>query len=123
MVPGVFRDIDIDMRKSNALPMIVFSHGLTGTGEEHATLFAHWARLGFVVSCVLHTDGSSSRSVGPDGKPMYYQHPPSGAPGEYPPNFRPNQIEHREANLSALYNYIWYLKVMFLQAASTEPAS
>ncbi len=108
-VPGVFRDLEVDNGNDEIkLPAIVFSHGLTGTAEEHATLFAHWARQGFIVSSVQHTDGSSSRAVDADGKPIYYQHPPGmkGSDGMYPADFRPNQIKRREADLSAMYEYM-----------------
>lgn len=29
-------------------PLIIFSHGLTGTGEEQGLMFAYWAQRGFV---------------------------------------------------------------------------
>jgi len=37
----------------------LFSHGLTGTGEENTILCMEWAKHGYIVVSVHHTDGSS----------------------------------------------------------------
>lgn len=49
-------NIDLPMCKYDAalpsdqkFPLLVFSHGLTGTGEESALTFAYWAQQGFIV--------------------------------------------------------------------------
>ena len=47
------------------LPLVVWSHGLTGSGEEHAILATRLAQAGFVVACVHHQDGSSHRCLAP----------------------------------------------------------
>jgi predicted dienelactone hydrolase len=35
------------------LPLIVFSHGLSGTGEEHQLMFVHLSQQGFVVGAKI----------------------------------------------------------------------
>ena len=108
-LPGAFVGLDpAPASNGDRRPLVVFSHGLTGTGEEHATLFSAWARAGFVVACVHHCDGSSSRAVTPDGREMYYHLPPgmNGRPGVYPPEYRTEQIERRERELSELRRHI-----------------
>ena len=60
-------------------------------------MFAHWARQGFVVVCLNHCEGSSSRAVNGKGKEIYYHHPPGlkGREGVYPPDFREKQVRER----------------------------
>jgi pimeloyl-ACP methyl ester carboxylesterase len=75
-------------------PAIIFSHGLTGTGQENALLLAAWASLGFYVVSVHHTDGSSSLVRLPDGSDLDYAKGPP-LDNNYDAQFRPNQVEHR----------------------------
>lgn len=82
--------------KGQGLPVIVFSHGLTGTSDEHALLFAHWAQRGYVVVAVHHTDGSSSCVTQADGRLLFYQPPDFKS---YDTTFRPKQVKRREAEL------------------------
>ena len=79
-------------------PAIVFSHGLTGTGQEHALLLATWASLGYTVVSVHHTDGSSSRVRLADGSHLDYDPGPSYQ--NYDANFRPRQIEQRATEIA-----------------------
>jgi hypothetical protein len=77
-------NIDLPMCKYNAVlssdgkkhPLIVFSHGLTGSGEEQAMTFAYWVQQGFIVAAVHHCDGSSCK-VPRDhlDTHLLYQHP------------------------------------------------
>jgi predicted dienelactone hydrolase len=60
-LPSAWHDIQPLKARDSGFPVLLFSHGLTGTGEEHATLFCHLARTGYVVACIHHCDGSSSR--------------------------------------------------------------
>eukprot|EP00035_Acanthoeca_spectabilis_P026049 m.461072 g.461072 ORF g.461072 m.461072 type:complete len:387 (+) comp22200_c0_seq1:158-1318(+) len=107
-LPTAFVDLVPQPPPPSGFPVVVFSHGLTGTGEEQATLFTAWARAGWVVAVVHHTEGSSSRAVLPGGNELYYQHPPgmNGRPGVYPPDYRTVQVERRQAELTSLVQYI-----------------
>jgi platelet-activating factor acetylhydrolase len=75
------------------LPVIIFSHGLTGTGQENAALCTMWAKQGFIVAVVHHTDGSACHVTLADGSEHYYDHGPPMT--EYDPTFRPKQVLHR----------------------------
>lgn len=84
-------------------PLILYSHGLTGTGEENALMFAYWASQGYVVAAIHHCDGSSNR-VHPKGlAEVLYHHPDYS---NYDPNFRVVQISRREEELFELREYI-----------------
>lgn len=41
-------------------PLIVYSHGLTGSGDEHGILFAYWAQRGYIVACIHHCGRQSA---------------------------------------------------------------
>lgn len=84
-------------------PLILYSHGLTGSGEEHGLMFTHWAQRGYVVASLQHCDGSSCRVLREDGAHIYYDWPDMK---QYDPTFRPNQVERREAELQELRAYI-----------------
>jgi len=86
-------------------PLIMWSHGLTGTSDEHSFLAASLASDGNIVALVHHTDGSSARAehynekeeAGAVSKALYYQHPPP--PSDYDPTYRPRQIERRASEI------------------------
>jgi pimeloyl-ACP methyl ester carboxylesterase len=91
------------------LPLIVFSHGLTGTGQENLLLLSAWAKLGFVVASVHHTDGSSNRvrletKQSREKEDLYYQHGPSFK--NYDANFRPKQILHRSKEMKQAIDFV-----------------
>jgi hypothetical protein len=96
------------------LPLLMWSHGLTGTAEEHGLFAAAMASDGNVVALVHHTDGSSSWSdvEGKEGgaankemkKTVMYEHPASGK--DYDPLFRPRQIEVRAEEIADSRNLI-----------------
>lgn len=87
-----------------ALPLVVWSHGLTGTGCEHGLLAVALALRGNVVALVHHSDGSSSLAdlrPGSDAVPaarLWYQHPRYSA-GAYDIGMRQRQAEHRVAEV------------------------
>ena len=87
-------------------PVILFSHGLTGMGPEHAFLFSEWARRGFVVVAPTHVDGSAACAHRPGGQ-KYYEHPergwrlPAGTP-----EFRPAQVEGRADQLQSVVRHL-----------------
>jgi predicted esterase len=91
-IPGVYKGASY-APSSTKRPVVVFSHGLTGTGQENALLLAAWAKQGFVVISIHHTDGSASRVELKDGSFKFYDHGPPFS--DYDPTFRPRQVEQR----------------------------
>ena len=84
-------------------PVVLFSHGLTGIGEEHASLFATLAERGFIVVAPTHCDGSAALStVG--SVDVFYAHPDMKA---YDRNFRLEQIQRREDEIRAVRRFIF----------------
>ncbi|KAJ1486020.1 Alpha/Beta hydrolase protein, partial [Baffinella frigidus] len=91
----------LDAKKGEKLPLVLWSHGLTGTGCEHGSLALALALKGNVVALLHHSDGSSSMTdlllTGGNNAPatmtrFLYEHP------EYAPydtGFRQKQVEHR----------------------------
>lgn len=63
---------------STAVPLVAWSHGLVGTGDEHALLAVRLASAGIAVALVHHGDGSSSVSD-VNGVPLFYDHTYVGA--------------------------------------------
>ena len=98
------------------LPIILFSHGLTGTGEENTILCMEWAKHGYIVLSVHHTDGSSccvplfddDDDDDDDGRctELYYRHGPPRTKSEYDPSFRPNQLHYRVKELLQAYHFV-----------------
>ena len=87
--------------------LVMFSHGLTGTGEENSIFCTALAKRGYVVASLHHRDGSSSRVPMSDGSCQYYKHFPTGE--EYSPKHRLQQ--NQSTNLSSIiyidvYTYI-----------------
>ena len=79
-----------EQKKQN---LIVFSHGLTGSGDEHSIMGAALAKQGYIVAILHHRDGSSSRVPMPDGTCKYYEHLPNG--DDYDPKHRLEQVHRR----------------------------
>lgn len=84
-------------------PLVVYSHGLTGTGEENALMLSYWSSKGFVVAAIHHCDGSSSRVHPKGANELLYVHPNYS---NYDPNFRPTQIITREDELNELREFV-----------------
>lgn len=95
---------DAPIRPSNdedGYPVIFFSHGLTGTGAEHAAWFHAWASRGWVVVSIWHCDRSAALSpIG--GSNLWYEHPNFNDPKGYNVNFRLDQVERRADEFAAL---------------------
>ena len=79
--------------KKNTQSVVVFSHGLTGTGEENSIFCTSLAKRGHVVASIHHRDGSSSRVPMPDGTCKFYEHLPTG--DAYDPKDRLEQLNTR----------------------------
>jgi platelet-activating factor acetylhydrolase len=72
---------------------VVFSHGLTGTGEENTIFCSSLARRGYVVVSVHHRDGSSCRAPSHDGSDcVYYKHFPTMKEEGFDPRNRLRQV-------------------------------
>lgn len=106
--------------RTGGYPVVLFSHGLTGTGEENALMLASWAQCGYVVVAGTHCDGSASRvsrvsRSGESGsteeekkeeekeKQLFYQHPDLA---NYDPDFRPRQVVRREEELWQIRQFV-----------------
>ena len=85
--------------------LVMFSHGLTGTGEENSIFCTSLAKRGHVVASIHHRDGSSSRVPLADGTCLYYKHLPTG--DEYNPHDRLEQVHFRAHEL--LYATSWMM--------------
>ena len=85
--------------------LVMFSHGLTGTGEENSIFCTYLAKRGHVVASIHHRDGSSSRVPLADGTCLYYKHLPTG--DEYNPHDRLEQVHFRAHEL--LYATSWMM--------------
>jgi dienelactone hydrolase len=108
-IPDTYAGLDIvglddDEGSSKKLPVIVFSHGLTGTSQENSLLCAAWARRGYLVVAVHHTDGSSVCVPMADGSTLYYRHGPSFK--DYDPTFRPKQALHRAREMHQAVDFL-----------------
>ena len=59
-------DVDVDdgMKKQT---LVLFSHGLTGTGEENSIFCAALAKRGYVVAWIHHRNRSSNQAPLHDG--------------------------------------------------------
>jgi len=88
-IPDVCRNAKPEGQK---LPLVIFSHGLTGTGEENTMLLASIAAHGFVVASIHHTDSSSCYVQTGDGTEIWYEHPDTQ---NYSIRFREDQLDHR----------------------------
>jgi len=76
-------------------PLLVWSHGLTGTGDEHGIMATALAMRGYVVACVHHSDGSSA--LADVAKERVYFDPPDFK--NYDKAFRQGQIRVRVGEL------------------------
>jgi len=79
-------------------PLLVFSHGLTGTNEEHSMLLSDIARHGYVVAALTHQDGSAARARMENGSTLYYQ-------AQYDID-RPSQVKRRQAEFAAVREHV-----------------
>lgn len=102
-LPGVYQGSEPSTAEEK-YPLVIFSHGLTGTGQENSALCASWAKEGMVVASVWHTDGSSCRVTLADGTIRYYESPPPN--NRYDPNFRPRQVQQRADELFQVRNFL-----------------
>ena len=56
-VPCLFQYVLAD--NTRQLPLLIFSHGLTGTSDEHRLFFVSLVQRGFIVAAPTHCDGSA----------------------------------------------------------------
>lgn len=112
-IPRCYNDVPIaNDQDDKSFPLIVWSHGLTGTGCEHGMLAAALALRGNIVALTHHSDGSSSLTDINTGlkisqaTKLKYVHPIYTAEN-YDKLFRQRQVEYRaneveEARMSVL---------------------
>ena len=95
-------------------PVVIFSHGLSGTMEMYTEICSQLASLGCVVVAVEHADASASYTtrVDEDGsiQDLWYQLPPSNSVEPYSRqkvvNFRGPKLQHRVQELTRVYQFL-----------------
>jgi hypothetical protein len=87
---GADVDVDDGMKKQT---LVLFSHGLTGTGEENSIFCAALAKRGYVVAWIHHRDRSSNQAPLHDRGSLYYKHFPSN--DDFDPRDRLRQVNVR----------------------------
>ena len=96
--------------RPGANPLLVFSHGLIGSGEEQSATFAALARQGITVFAITHKDGSAAMTRYPNGNGGtvlgHYELPPNQLGEAYPPDYRVNQIEQRADEVQGLLHLL-----------------
>ena len=96
-IPCCYMDMPPRCADAQRAPLVLWSHGLTGNGDEHS-LAAVLAADGNVVALLHHRDGSSNKVALADGRALYYLHPDFR---NYNPAMRQEQAEQRAAELGA----------------------
>jgi len=100
-LPRCGADLAVDTA-GGRYPLLIWSHGLTGTGCEHGVLATALALRGNVVAILHHSCGSSSGcdlvTNGSESFLSYDQ--PTMKKGRYPLDFRQRQAEHRSNEVS-----------------------
>lgn len=82
-------------------PVLLWSHGLLGCGDEHALMAKELASRGMVVGLLHHADGSSAKL---DTQPaMYYEHPDFTA---YDSSLRQRGAEVRAKEVEEAYDIV-----------------
>ena len=60
-LPNCYENLKTRCQDAGRLPIILWSHGLTGNGDEHGLLAAALAADGNIVALLHHRDGSSAK--------------------------------------------------------------
>lgn len=103
-VPALFRNAPPVDASAGRRPLLVFSHGLTGTGEEHVLMMTHFVQQGFLVAAITHCDGSAvTATASASGEQLLYTHPDVAVHGT---RFRVHQIDKRERELEAMRAHV-----------------
>ena len=93
-------------------PLVLFSHGLSGTMEGYSQLCSQMASLGCVVIAMEHSDTSAAYStrIAADGsvQDLYYQPPDPSVPysRQKMVGFRGPHAQQRVDELTALYKFL-----------------
>ncbi|KAF4750609.1 Platelet-activating factor acetylhydrolase, partial [Perkinsus olseni] len=93
--------------EEGSLPLVVFSHGLTGNGDENAMLCSALTREivgGAIVAEFHHQDGSACEAVDEDGHEIPYIPDPIGSPD--PRDLRPKQVRQRANEMKSVIEYL-----------------
>jgi hypothetical protein len=65
-VPGLVLDAP-PATSSRKRPLLVHSHGLTGTNAEHVAMHTRWVQRGYIVVAPTHCDGSAATVLDANG--------------------------------------------------------
>lgn len=101
-VPHLYEDAAPAALPGGTCPLLVFSHGLGATSEEHALLYTSWALNGYVVVALRHCDGSGTLVQLPEGD-LWHRGP---VLDPYDSGFRPRQVSQRADELHALRQFV-----------------
>ena len=91
------------LRSNNQLPVVVFSHGITGSRFLHQNLFEYLASHGYVVIAPDHSY-DSNLTVFPDGRTANYRSEITGHPDSV--NIRRNQMITRKLDIDFIINQL-----------------
>ena len=91
------------INKSSALPVVVFSHGLTGSRYLHQSLFENLASFGYIVAALDHSY-DCNLTVFPDGRTADYRSDITGHPDSV--KIRKRQIETRSHDIRFVLDQI-----------------
>ena len=89
--------------KKGGLPVVVFSHGITGSRHLHQTLFEHLSSQGYIVLAFDHSY-DCNLTIFPDGRIADYRSEITGHPDSI--NIRNQQINTRTKDIIFVLNQI-----------------
>ena len=103
-LPCAIRDAPPLPPKKNAkYPLVAWSHGLTGTGDEHGLLAIAMAKRGYVFALPHHSDGSSAYTDLENNTHIPYKKPIFS---NYDKSFRQNQVAKRISELNGAVDQV-----------------
>ncbi|KAF4657469.1 Platelet-activating factor acetylhydrolase [Perkinsus chesapeaki] len=106
--------------KESPLPLVVFSHGLTGNGDENSMLCSALTREivgGAIVVEIHHQDGSACEAMDDEGRQIPYIPDPVENPT--PKELRPLQVRMRANEMKSVIEY--FVALHGGKEVSTDP--
>ena len=94
------------IESKNGLPVVIFSHGITGSRFLHQNLYEHLASNGYVVFALDHSY-DSNLTIFPDGSFANYRSEITGHPDSI--SIRNKQMTTRKSDLIFVINWLYYL--------------
>lgn len=95
--------LDADDRGMEDAPLVVFSHGLLGSGAEDFLVATEWASHGYRVAVVLHCDGSATLQYDAQGRRVWFEPCPKSGPEKL--QFRCTQVKKRSAEVRSVVHH------------------